>query len=121
MFPRGHRQHQRQHDEDSPHERGDTRAAARRTGGDGRRAYPGSCPQGGHLPPPSSKDFEDQIRSGRVAALALPGATPLQGGVPISVGGKVVRVEAGMAGATNADVEWPVAAPLPPDLADRGE
>src|SRR2546427_810593 len=37
-----------------------------------------------------SKDFEDQIRSGRVAALALPGATPLQGGVPITVDGKVV-------------------------------
>lgn len=37
-----------------------------------------------------SKDFEDQTRSGRVAALALPGATPLQGGVPISVDGKVI-------------------------------
>ncbi|MFH0341042.1 MAG: heme-binding protein [Chromatiales bacterium] len=30
-----------------------------------------------------SKVFEDQIREGRVAALALPGATPLQGGLPI--------------------------------------
>src|SRR6266496_5045516 len=28
-----------------------------------------------------SKVFEDQVRDGRVAALALPGATPLQGGV----------------------------------------
>jgi len=37
-----------------------------------------------------SKDFEDQIRNGRVAALALTGATPLQGGVPILVDGKVV-------------------------------
>lgn len=37
-----------------------------------------------------SKDFEDQIREGRVAALALPGATPLQGGIPILVDGKVV-------------------------------
>ena len=37
-----------------------------------------------------SKVFEDQIRDGRVAALALPGATPLQGGVPIIVDGKVV-------------------------------
>ena len=37
-----------------------------------------------------SKEFEDQIRSGRVAALALPGATPLQGGVPITVDGKVI-------------------------------
>jgi glc operon protein GlcG len=37
-----------------------------------------------------SKVFEDQVREGRVAALALPGATPLQGGVPIIVEGKVV-------------------------------
>lgn len=37
-----------------------------------------------------SKVFEDQIREGRVAALALPGATPLQGGVPIIYEGKVI-------------------------------
>jgi glc operon protein GlcG len=37
-----------------------------------------------------SKVFEDQIRNGRVASLALPGATPLQGGVPITVEGKVI-------------------------------
>jgi len=37
-----------------------------------------------------SKFFEDQIREGRVAALALPGATPLQGGIPIVVDGKVL-------------------------------
>jgi uncharacterized protein GlcG (DUF336 family) len=37
-----------------------------------------------------SKVFEDQIRDGRVAALALPGATPLQGGVPIVHEGKVI-------------------------------
>jgi glc operon protein GlcG len=37
-----------------------------------------------------SKDFEDQVRNGRVAALALPGATPLQGGVPLLVDGQVV-------------------------------
>jgi len=37
-----------------------------------------------------SKDFEDQVRNGRVAALALPGATPLQGGIPIIVDGKVL-------------------------------
>ncbi len=33
-----------------------------------------------------SKVFEDQVRDGRVAALALPGATPLQGGIPIAIG-----------------------------------
>jgi len=37
-----------------------------------------------------SKVFEDQVRDGRVAALALPGSTPLQGGVPLVFDGKVV-------------------------------
>jgi len=37
-----------------------------------------------------TKVFEDQIRDGRVAALALPGATPLQGGIPLLVGDRVV-------------------------------
>ncbi len=37
-----------------------------------------------------SKDFEDQIRAGRVAALALADSTPLQGGVPIRLDGKVI-------------------------------
>jgi uncharacterized protein GlcG (DUF336 family) len=37
-----------------------------------------------------SKVFEDQVRDGRVAALALPGATPLQGGIPILFEGKVI-------------------------------
>jgi glc operon protein GlcG len=37
-----------------------------------------------------SKVFEDQIREGRVAALALTGATPLQGGIPLVVDGQVV-------------------------------
>src|SRR6266496_718557 len=37
-----------------------------------------------------SKVFEDQIRNGRVAALALADATPLQGGVPVLLDGKVI-------------------------------
>jgi glc operon protein GlcG len=37
-----------------------------------------------------SKDFEDQIKNGRVASLVLPGATPLQGGIPLVFDGKVV-------------------------------
>jgi glc operon protein GlcG len=37
-----------------------------------------------------SKVFEDQIKNGRVAALGLTGATPLQGGIPIMAGGKVI-------------------------------
>jgi glc operon protein GlcG len=37
-----------------------------------------------------SRVFEEQIKNGRVAALALADATPLQGGVPILLEGKVV-------------------------------
>ena len=37
-----------------------------------------------------SKVFEDQIRNGRVAALALADATPLQGGLPVLLDGKVI-------------------------------
>src|SRR5256884_8487155 len=37
-----------------------------------------------------SKVFEDQVKNGRVAALALPGATALQGGIPIVFEGKVI-------------------------------
>jgi glc operon protein GlcG len=37
-----------------------------------------------------SKVFEDQIKDGRIAALALPGATPLQGGIPLEVNGRVI-------------------------------
>ena len=37
-----------------------------------------------------SRVFEEQIRDGRVAALALADATPLQGGVPVLIGGRVV-------------------------------
>jgi glc operon protein GlcG len=37
-----------------------------------------------------SRVFEEQIKEGRVAALALADATPLQGGVPILVDGRVV-------------------------------
>jgi len=37
-----------------------------------------------------SKVFEDQVKNGRVAALALPGATALQGGIPIEYKGVVI-------------------------------
>jgi glc operon protein GlcG len=37
-----------------------------------------------------SRVFEEQIRNGRVAALALADATPLQGGVPVIIAGRVV-------------------------------
>jgi glc operon protein GlcG len=37
-----------------------------------------------------SKVFEDQVKNGRVSALALHGAVALQGGVPIMVNGQVI-------------------------------
>ncbi|MDF0645190.1 MAG: heme-binding protein [Nitrospira sp.] len=37
-----------------------------------------------------SKVFEDQVKNGRVSALALHGAVALQGGVPITVKGRVI-------------------------------
>lgn len=37
-----------------------------------------------------SKVFEDQVKNGRVSALALHGAVALQGGVPIIAAGKVI-------------------------------
>jgi glc operon protein GlcG len=51
-----------------------------------------------------SKVFEDQVRNGRVAALALPGATPLQGGVPLMFEGKVIGA-IGVSGNTPQDDE----------------
>lgn len=37
-----------------------------------------------------SRVFEEQVKNGRIAALGLPGATPLQGGIPIIVDGSVI-------------------------------
>jgi glc operon protein GlcG len=37
-----------------------------------------------------SRDFEEQIKNGRAASLVLPGATPLQGGLPLIYQGKTV-------------------------------
>lgn len=51
-----------------------------------------------------SKVFEDQVREGRVAALALPGATPLQGGIPIIFEGKVIGA-IGVSGNTHQEDE----------------
>ena len=34
--------------------------------------------------------FEEQVKSGRIVALGLPGATPLQGGIPLVVDGRCV-------------------------------
>jgi glc operon protein GlcG len=37
-----------------------------------------------------SKEFEDAVTGGRVAVMGLPGVTPIEGGVPIIVGGKII-------------------------------
>jgi glc operon protein GlcG len=68
-----------------------------------------------------SKVFEDQIREGRVAALALPGATPLQGGIPITVDGKVIGA-IGVSGNTpqeDEDIARAGAAATPAAIAGR--
>jgi uncharacterized protein GlcG (DUF336 family) len=66
-----------------------------------------------------SKVFEDQIRDGRVASLALPGATPLQGGVPLIVNDRVVGA-IGVSGNTpqeDEDIAKAGAAALPAAIA----
>lgn len=51
-----------------------------------------------------SKVFEDQVKNGRVSALALHGAVALQGGVPIVVNGQVIGA-IGVSGETPAQDE----------------
>ena len=48
-----------------------------------------------------SKEFEDGIAAGRVAVLGLPGSTPIEGGLPIVVGGKMIGA-IGVSGVTSA-------------------
>ena len=55
-----------------------------------------------------TKAFEDGIAKGRVALLGLPGATPIEGGLPIMVGGKVIGA-IGVSGA-NSDQDAAAAA-----------
>lgn len=55
-----------------------------------------------------SKDFEDQAAGGRPSALHLAGAVPLQGGMPITVGGHVVGA-VGVSGASSADEDQELA------------
>jgi uncharacterized protein GlcG (DUF336 family)/uncharacterized RmlC-like cupin family protein len=55
-----------------------------------------------------SKDFEEQTRHGRAAALALHGAVALQGGMPIIVDGQVIGA-IGVSGASSADEDQELA------------
>ena len=38
----------------------------------------------------SSKELEDNVAQGRVAVLGLPGATPIEGGIPIVRDGRII-------------------------------
>lgn len=49
----------------------------------------------------TSKAFEDNVAGGRNAILGLPGVTPVEGGVPIIVGGKQIGA-IGVSGASSA-------------------
>jgi glc operon protein GlcG len=49
----------------------------------------------------TSKELEDNITSGRVAVLGFPGATPIEGGLPIVVSGKMIGA-IGVSGMTAA-------------------
>jgi glc operon protein GlcG len=55
-----------------------------------------------------SKDFEDQTRHGRAAALALHGAVALQGGMPIVYQDRVIGA-IGVSGASSADEDQELA------------
>jgi uncharacterized protein GlcG (DUF336 family) len=37
-----------------------------------------------------TKEFEENVASGRMAILGLPGVTPVEGGLPIVIGGRIV-------------------------------
>jgi glc operon protein GlcG len=56
-----------------------------------------------------SRVFEEQIKNGRVAALALADATPLQGGVPVLMDGRVVGAVGVSGDSPQADEEIAIA------------
>jgi glc operon protein GlcG len=56
-----------------------------------------------------SRVFEEQIKNGRIAALALANATPLQGGVPVLINGKVVGAVGVSGDSPQADEEIAIA------------
>ena len=48
-----------------------------------------------------TKAFQDALAGGRTALLALPGAIPIEGGIPLSVDGQVIGA-IGVSGGTSA-------------------
>ena len=75
-----------------------------------------------------SRDFEEQIKNGRVASLVLPGATPLQGGLPLIADGKTIGAigvsgntpqedeDIAMAGVKAFATDMPMAKPAAPKV-----
>ena len=57
---------------------------------------------------PPTRAFEDIIKNGRTALVALEDFTPLQGGVPVVIGGQVVGA-VGVSGAASAQRDEEVA------------
>lgn len=55
-----------------------------------------------------TKFFEDAIKNGRTALIAMPDFTPLQGGVPIEYEGQIIGA-IGVSGATNAQQDQEIA------------
>ncbi len=56
----------------------------------------------------ATRDLENAVKNGRISLLAVPEMTPLQGGVPIVVGGQVVGA-VGVSGASSAQRDDEVA------------
>jgi glc operon protein GlcG len=68
-----------------------------------------------------TREFEEGIAKGRTASLVIPGATPLQGGIPIKLNGQVIGA-IGVSGDTPAADEEiaKVGAAVLSDLANGG-
>jgi glc operon protein GlcG len=67
-----------------------------------------------------SRIFEEQVRNGRLATLVLPGATPLQGGVPLLDEGKVIGAIGVSGNSPQEDEEIALAGAAVADAAFRG-
>jgi glc operon protein GlcG len=53
-------------------------------------------------------DFENAVKGGRTSVLAIPGMTPLEGGVPVVIDGQLVGA-VGVSGASSADRDEEIA------------
>ena len=67
-----------------------------------------------------SRIFEEQVRNGRLATLVLPGAAPLQGGVPLVYEGKVIGAIGVSGNSPQEDEEIALAGAAVAETAFRG-